>query len=210
MKDKGSLMLSRWNNAWTRLWLVSPLTWRSNSLHTMVWSSVCQTFWIDIEWPTAIKRGLHSIQTTNWSKEPNYILIQASYLNACSIAGVDSCTAVLYYACPDIWGNGGRSRFCGNNSWILSSSCKWAVLAHVFLSGEGADSRQLFTKFLWVRGTRSLPAATRPQPVHSRSSLTTPSTIKEEDACRFVSGVLRYSLRAFVELVTLKVKTRPS
>ena len=119
-------------------------------------------------------------------------------------------TAVLYYACLDIWGNGGRSRFCGNNSWILSSSCKWAVLAHVFLSGEGADSRHLFTKFLWVRGTRSLPAATRPQPVHSRSSLTTPSAIEEEEACRFASRVLRYSLPAFVQLVTLKVKTRPS
>ena len=84
------------------------------------------------------------------------------------------------------------------------------MLAHVFLSGEGADSRQLFTKFLWVRGTRSLPAATRPQPVHSRSSLTTPSTIDEEEACRFASRELRYSLPAFVELVTLKVKTRPS
>ena len=84
------------------------------------------------------------------------------------------------------------------------------MLAHVFLSGEGADNRQLFTKFLWVRGTRSLPAATRPQPVHSRSSLTMPSTIEEEEACRFASGVLRYSLPAFVELVTLKVKTRPS
>ena len=84
------------------------------------------------------------------------------------------------------------------------------MLAHVFLSGEGADGRQLFTKFLWVRGTRSLPAATRPQPVHSRSSLTTPSTIEEEEACQFASRVLRYSLPALVELVTLKVKTRPS
>ena len=25
-------------------------------------------------------------------------------------------TAVLHYACLDIWGNGGQSRFCGNSS----------------------------------------------------------------------------------------------
>ena len=82
LKDKGSLMLSRWNNfASTRMSPVSPLAWRSSSLRTLVWFSVCPNFWIDKEWPTAITEALHSIQKTNWSKAPNYFPVQVSYLH---------------------------------------------------------------------------------------------------------------------------------
>ena len=82
LKDKGSLMLSRWNNASTRMSPVSPLAWRSSSLRTLVWFSVCPNFWIDKEWPTAITEALHSIQKTNWSKAPNYFPVQVSYLHS--------------------------------------------------------------------------------------------------------------------------------
>ena len=72
-------MLSRWNNASTRMSPVSPaLAWRSSSLRTLVWFSVCPNFWIDKEWPTAITEALHSIQKTNWSKAPNYFPVQVS------------------------------------------------------------------------------------------------------------------------------------
>ena len=81
LKDKGSLMLSRWNNASTRMSPVSPLAWRASSLRTLVWFSVCPNFWIDKEWPTAITEALHSIQKTNWSKAPNYFPVQVSCLH---------------------------------------------------------------------------------------------------------------------------------
>ena len=61
-----------------------------------------------------------------------------------------------------------------------------AVLAHVLLCGEGADNRHLFTEFLWVRGTRSLPAATR-LPVQLRVALSFIAPSHKASVC-FVFG----------------------